>query len=424
MACDTFIKIAKSCKRHFVALQLSEHEPFIEEIVRNLPKITGDLTPQQVHTFYEACGYMVAAQGNKSQQERLLAELMQHPNVAWDEIIKQANMDPTILQDADTIKIIGNIMKTNVSACSSVGPYFYPQIGRIYHDMLQMYRATSQLISESVAREGEIATKMPKVRGLRTIKKEILKLIETYVEKAEDLNAVRAQMVPPLLDSILVDYNRNVPGARDAEVLRAMTAVISKLSALMEDQVPIIMENVFECTLEMINKDFSEFPEHRVEFFNLLRAINLHCFPALLKLDNRQFKFVIDSCLWASKHDNRDVEAAGLNMCLELINNIAEKTDVSTSNAFFNQFFIPILQDVFFVLTDQDHKAGFKTQSMLLMRMMYFVQPADASAPKIQGPIYQADQAQAGTSNREFLGNFVGSLLQNAFTNLQTQVIT
>lgn len=310
-------------------------------------------------------------------------------------------------------------MKTNVSACTSVGSYFYPQIGRIYHDMLQMYNATSTLISESVAREGEIATKMPKVRGLRTIKKEILKLVETYVEKAEDLAAVRAQMVPPLLDSVLVDYNRNVPGARDAEVLRAMTAVISKLSALMEDQVPIIMENVFECTLEMINKDFSEFPEHRVEFFNLLRAINLHCFPALLKLDNRQFKFVIDSCLWASKHDNRDVEAAGLNMCLELINNIAEKTDVTTSNAFFNQFFIPILQDVFFVLTDQDHKAGFKTQSMLLMRMFYFVLPADNTVAKIQGPIYQDGQATAGTSNRDFLGNFVGSLLQTAFTNLQ-----
>lgn len=47
----------------------------------------------------------------------------------------------------------------------------------------------------------------------------------------------------------------------------------------MEDQVPVIMENVFECTLDMINKDFSEYPEHRVEFFNLLRAINLHCFP-------------------------------------------------------------------------------------------------------------------------------------------------
>ncbi|KAJ4306890.1 Karyopherin transporter [Collariella sp. IMI 366227] len=424
MACDTFIKIAKQCKRHFVALQPSENEPFIEEIIRNLGKITCDLTPQQVHTFYEACGYMVAAQGNRNLQERLLAELMAIPNAAWDEIIKQATVSPAILQDADTIKIIGNIMKTNVSACSSIGPYFYPQIGRLYNDMLQMYAATSQLISEAVAREGEIATKMPKVRGLRTIKKEILKLVETFVDKAEDLQAVRTQMVPQLLDSVLVDYNRNVPGARDAEVLKAMTAMITKLSGLMEDQVPVIMENVFECTLEMINKDFSEFPEHRVEFFNLLRAINLHCFPALLKLDNRQFKFVIDSCLWASKHDNRDVETAGLNMCLELITNIAEKTDVQTSNAFFNQFFITILQDVFFVLTDQDHKAGFKTQSMLLMRLFYFAHPADGSQPKIQGPIYQPDQAQPGTGNREFLGNFVSTLLQNAFANLTPAQIT
>lgn len=55
MACDTFIKIAQKCKRHFVAQQTGEHEPFIDEIVRNLHKITCDLSPQQVHTFYEAC---------------------------------------------------------------------------------------------------------------------------------------------------------------------------------------------------------------------------------------------------------------------------------------------------------------------------------------------------------------------------------
>ncbi|KAI0878799.1 CRM1 C terminal-domain-containing protein [Hypoxylon argillaceum] len=419
MACDTFIKIARQCRRHFVALQPSENEAFIDEIVRSLQRITCDLTPQQVHTFYEACGYMVAAQGNKHQQERLLAELMNAPNAAWDEIIRAATQDPQILQDSDTIKIIGNIMKTNVSACSSIGPYFGPQIGRIYLDMLQMYRATSQLISEAVARDGEMAPKMPKVRGLRTIKKEILKLIESYVDKAEDLQAVRQQMVPQLLDSVLIDYNRNVPGARDAEVLKAMSTIITRLTGLMEDQVPVIMQNVFECTLEMINKDFSEFPEHRVEFFNLLRAINLHCFPALLKLDNRQFKFVIDACMWASKHDNRDVEGAGLNMCLELVINIAEKTDVQTANAFFQQFFVTILQDVFFVLTDPDHKAGFKTQSLLLMRMFYFALPADGSTPKIQGPVY-TDQAPAGTPNKEFLANFVAQVLRNAFPNLQT----
>ena len=71
---------------------------------------------------------------------------------------------------------------------------------------------------------------MPKIRGLRTIKKEILKLIETYVEKSDDLEMVRRDIVPALLDAVLVDYNRNVPNARDAEVLKVMTILITKLS--------------------------------------------------------------------------------------------------------------------------------------------------------------------------------------------------
>ena len=44
-------------------------------------------------------------------------------------------------------------------------------------------------------------------------------------------------------------------------------------------QIPAILDAVFECTLGMINQDFAEFPEHRVGFFKLLRAINLTCFP-------------------------------------------------------------------------------------------------------------------------------------------------
>lgn len=113
------------------------------------------------------------------------------------------------------------------------------------------------------------------------------------------------------------------------------------------------------------------------------------------------------------------MEAAGLNMCLELINNIAEKTDVATANAFFQRFFVNILQDVFFVVTDPDHKAGFKTQSMVLMKLFYFIHPADGTSPKIQGPIYSSEQGQVGTSNRDFLSTFVATLLRNAFPNLQ-----
>ena len=74
-----------------------------------------------------------------------------------------------------------------------------------------------------------IATKTPKVRQLRTIKKEILKLMETFIRKAEDLETVNANFMPPLMDAILGDYNRNVPAARDAEVLNVMVTITSKL---------------------------------------------------------------------------------------------------------------------------------------------------------------------------------------------------
>ena len=100
MACDTFIKIAQKCRRHFVMQQSGESEPFVDEMLRLLHRITVDLSPQQVrerapplmsktlilayqvHTFYEAVGYMISAQPNKPQQERLIAKLMELPNNA------------------------------------------------------------------------------------------------------------------------------------------------------------------------------------------------------------------------------------------------------------------------------------------------------------------------------------------------------
>lgn len=55
---------------------------------------------------------------------------------------------------------------------------------------------------------------------------------------------------------------------------------------------------------------------------------------------------------------------------------------------------------------------------MLLARMFYFVQ-----SDKIRDPIYAPDQAPAGTSNRDFLQEYVVNLLQSAFKNLQEYAV-
>jgi exportin-1 len=61
------------------------------------------------------------------------------------------------------------------------------------------------------------------------VKKEILKLMETYIKKAEDLEGVNANFMPPLLDAVLGDYHTNVPMARDAEVLNMMATITGRL---------------------------------------------------------------------------------------------------------------------------------------------------------------------------------------------------
>lgn len=89
------------------------------------------------------------------------------------------------------------------------------------------------------------------------------------------------------------------------------------------------MEALFECTLEMLNKDLEEFPEHRLHFFRMLQSFTQHCFPgefsrggynilslfslylALLQIPAERFKLYIDSVIWAFKHTMRNVAEIG-----------------------------------------------------------------------------------------------------------------
>lgn len=52
--------------------------------------LTHFLSFAQVHTFYEAVGYMIGAQTDQAVQEHLIEKYMLLPNQVWDSIIQQA----------------------------------------------------------------------------------------------------------------------------------------------------------------------------------------------------------------------------------------------------------------------------------------------------------------------------------------------
>lgn len=147
-----------------------------------------------MHTFYEAVGYMIGAQTDQAVQEHLIEKYMLLPNQVWDSIIQQATkvslrsqgVSPTllitvntakkailscfkwltlvvfvfcqnvdILKDPETVRQLGSILKTNVRACKAVGHPFVVQLGRIYLDMLNVYKCLSENISSAIQTNGE-----------------------------------------------------------------------------------------------------------------------------------------------------------------------------------------------------------------------------------------------------------------------------
>lgn len=60
-----------------------------------------------------------------------------------------------ILKDPETVRQLGSILKTNVRACKAVGHPFVVQLGRIYLDMLNVYKCLSENISSAIQTNGE-----------------------------------------------------------------------------------------------------------------------------------------------------------------------------------------------------------------------------------------------------------------------------
>jgi len=411
MACDTFIKISQKCRRHFVQIQNGEVVPFIEEILSNMTSVICDLEPGQVQTFYEAVGYMISAQPDKQTQENLIVRYMALPNQVWTDIIQEATQDVNVLKDQQTVKQLCTILKTNVRAVKAVGHPFVYQLGIIYLDMLNVYKCISENICVAIKENGDQVMRQKVIKNMRTVKRETLKLISGWVQRSEDPNLVATSFVHPLLEAVLMDYKQNVAAAREPEVLSTITTIVNKLKKDITNEIPQIFDAVFECTLEMINKNFEEYPEFRTNFYLLLQAVNKHCFPALLTIPQPQFKLVLDSIIWAFKHTMRNVADTGLNILYQLLQNISQVDQAAQQ--FYQLYFIDILQHVFSVVTDTSHTASMTAHAAILAYMFSLVEQH-----KIKVKFSEKLE-----NNLLFVQLHVGNLLKTEFNHLQDEQI-
>lgn len=100
-------------------------------------------------------------------------------------------------------------------------------------------------------------------------------------------------------------------------------------------------------------------------------------------------------------------------VCLELIDNVVA-AGPETSNGFFQAYYLSLLQDMFFILTDSDHKSSFKQISVCLARLFRLVESND-----IQAPLFDPATQPPTMANSIFVAEYCVNLLKTAFPHLQ-----
>lgn len=421
MACDTFIKVAQKCRRQLVTVQYGATCGFVDEILREIRRIICDLQPQQVHTFYEAMGVIISARTDQAEQHEQIELLFKLPNEVWDGILSRASSDISVLKDMENVKQLCNIMKTNTSACKSLGHPYFVQLCRIYLDMLNVYKVMSENINHSITTTGESATRQPLIRNMRAVKKAILNLLSCWIQRTTEPSLVADNFLPPLLDAVASDYQNNIPLAREPEVLNTMAVIVNRLEQHVLPALPRILDAVFQCTLEMINKDLEEFPEHRTNFFTLLQAANAQCFSALLGLTTDKFKLILDSVIWAIKHTMRQVSETGLNILHTMLSNMAIATS-SQQQIFFKTFFMDILQHMFAVITDRSQTGNLTLQASVLAYMFKMIENGIITVGLSDS--VPADNTVTAEVNVQYIYDSLTVLLKQAFPHLQETQIT
>jgi exportin-1 len=163
----------------------------------------------------------------------------------------------------------------------------------------------------------------------------------------------------------------------------------------------------------MIKADYQSYPEHRMNFFTLVKALISNAFDALFQVQESNFnKDVLDAMLWASRHNQPQMYETGLETILILIKNInAFKQANPSSNIadiFYKTYYFSIIQEILCVLTDSYHKSGFKLQAEIMQLLIQVVE-----FNQITPNLFDSNR-----SNKEYTLNVLVELITNAFTHL------
>ena len=324
-ACETFMKISIKCAKNFIIIQPEEKEEYIKDLVRNVSETTKDLKPHQQLMFYEAIGNMINLENNLQKKIYYIKQLMEEKNAQWNQIFNEAQQNFNILNNSEVVKGLSLIIHLNERVSFSVKTPYWSYGSTIFNNLIKSFIYYSSCINEHFK------------------------------------------------NSKAIDMNNN----KDPNMLLLFSAVLEKIKNNNPDVVSTIWKYLCIPSIELIKNDFQSFPEHRMNFFILLKSLISNSFESLFRAQNLSFnKDVIDTITFAINHNTPSMIETGLEALLILLEKVITVKNIDLQNIidpFFSNYFYIIFNDVFNTMTDGFHQSGFKLQVKVIQILIRII---------------------------------------------------
>ena len=409
-ACETFLKISIKCAKNFTIMQEQEKEEYIKELVRNVSETTKDLKPHQQLMFYEAIGNMINSEINLTKKTFYIKQLMNEKDSQWNGIFNQAKNDITILNNTNVVKGLSLIILINERVSFSTKTPYWSYGVNIFNNLINSFIYYSQCINEHLNNNKNLDMN---IRSYIIYNRTLIKFLTSLIKNTDDVQLIENEIL--LSFGFLIDaYNKNHPNNKDPNMLLLFSSLLEKIQNGNPEVVSVIWKLLSQSTIQLIKNDYESFPEHRMNFFILLKSMISNSFESLFRAQNLNFnKDVIDTITFAINHNTPSMSETGLETLLILLQKVISVKSIDLQNIidpFFSNYFFMLFNDVFNSMTDGFHQSGFKLQVKVIQ---IFFQVIDKNV--IKENLFDQNE-----SNKNFfLKKLLNDILQ-AYKNITT----
>jgi len=161
---------------------------------------------------------------------------VQYVHQDWNSIILNSQQNQNYYFMPENIKRLDHILKINQRIAVSVGQPYICYLSQIFNDLIGIYKVYSSNISYFLESNNNVQI----VKSLKLLRRDILKLIQIYLEKEVDFSYFNTNFLPPLQEMVN-DYTSSDPNSRDPETLSLFATVLKKEGNYIQGFLPAIL---------------------------------------------------------------------------------------------------------------------------------------------------------------------------------------